>query len=263
MPFDIDVTTPQDNMLVSAFPSNERTNRTTIQNIITAEHYEGDGTHKIKFGATGSRPASPQIGNLYYDTTVSAMYICLSAGTWTQMGSGASGVTIGTIKIVAFPYSSTETFWLPCDGRSLLRTGQYAALFAKIGTRYGSADVTHFYIPNAGGCSPAGWIVGGDVDGEYKDDDTNAPKRYGAKKNPISISNMPSHDHGGVTGGKNVDINGQNIAYYGPISSGSGGNRSTPGVSADHIHSIPSQGSGTPMENRNELAMGFLIYAGA
>lgn len=37
--------------------------------------------------------------------------------------------------------------WLLCDGRSLLRT-DYPTLFAVIGTTYGSADATHFTLPD-------------------------------------------------------------------------------------------------------------------
>jgi microcystin-dependent protein len=38
--------------------------------------------------------------------------------------------------------------WLECDGSSLLRAGTYAALFAVIGTSWGSVDGTHFTIPD-------------------------------------------------------------------------------------------------------------------
>lgn len=37
--------------------------------------------------------------------------------------------------------------WMVCDGRSLLRT-DYPSLFAAIGTFWGAADSTHFYLPD-------------------------------------------------------------------------------------------------------------------
>ena len=46
--------------------------------------------------------------------------------------------------------------WVICDGSSLLRAGTYAALFAVIGTTYGSADGSHFNIPDLRGRSPIG-----------------------------------------------------------------------------------------------------------
>lgn len=54
---------------------------------------------------------------------------------------------------VIFPYagSTAPTGFLLCDGSSLLRAGTYAALFAIIGTDYGSVDGTHFNIPDTRG----------------------------------------------------------------------------------------------------------------
>lgn len=48
------------------------------------------------------------------------------------------------------------TFWLPSFGQSLLRAGQYAPLFAKIGTTYGAVDGTHFNVPDDRGRVSAG-----------------------------------------------------------------------------------------------------------
>lgn len=44
--------------------------------------------------------------------------------------------------------------WLPCDGRSLVRA-DYAALFAALGTAYGSVDASHFNIPDLRDSVPA------------------------------------------------------------------------------------------------------------
>lgn len=44
--------------------------------------------------------------------------------------------------------ATADPGYLLCNGASLLRTGTYANLFAAIGTAYGSADSTHFNIPN-------------------------------------------------------------------------------------------------------------------
>lgn len=63
------------------------------------------------------------------------------------------GIT-GEIRI--WTTASPPTNWLICDGSSLLRAGTYAALFAVIGTTFGSADGTHFNIPDFRGRSPLG-----------------------------------------------------------------------------------------------------------
>lgn len=51
--------------------------------------------------------------------------------------------------------SSTPTGWLFCDGTSYLRA-TYADLFTAIGTTYGSADGTHFNVPDMRGRTPIG-----------------------------------------------------------------------------------------------------------
>jgi microcystin-dependent protein len=54
--------------------------------------------------------------------------------------------------IVAYGGESDPPGWLICDGRNVLRVGQYAGLFAIIGTRYGNGNgLTTFTIPNARG----------------------------------------------------------------------------------------------------------------
>ena len=80
---------------------------------------------------------------------------------------------IGTI----LPYggASAPSGWMICNGASLLRT-DYPELFAVIGTAFGSADATHFNIPDlrgeflrgAGTNSHSGQGNGGSV-GEHQD----------------------------------------------------------------------------------------------
>lgn len=57
---------------------------------------------------------------------------------------------------VVLPYAgaSAPSGWLLCFGQSLLRS-DYPELFANIGTTYGSADGTHFNVPDLRGRLPA------------------------------------------------------------------------------------------------------------
>lgn len=64
-----------------------------------------------------------------------------TAGTSTAMPPGA---------MTAYAAATAPTGWLLCDGASYLRT-DYAALFAAIGTTFGSADGTHFNVPDGRG----------------------------------------------------------------------------------------------------------------
>ncbi len=61
---------------------------------------------------------------------------------------------VGEIKAVAF--ETVPSGWLECNGASLVR-GDYAALFTAIGTNFGTADGTHFNIPDLRGKFPRGW----------------------------------------------------------------------------------------------------------
>ena len=69
----------------------------------------------------------------------------------------------GEIKAVAF--ETVPTYWLECNGSSLVRA-DYAALFTAIGTNFGTADATHFSIPDIRGKFLRGWdhATGNDPD---------------------------------------------------------------------------------------------------
>lgn len=86
-------------------------------------------------------------------------------GTWYQLGTTTPdeaaavfssvfdtfGVDMATTGVIV-PYAGgiLPPDWLPCDGRSVLRSA-YPNLFAAIGTVWGSVDSTHFNIPDLRG----------------------------------------------------------------------------------------------------------------
>lgn len=88
---------------------------------------------------------------------------------------------IGTIGQWAI--ATPPTKWLICNGQSVLRAS-YSALFAVLGTAYGAADSTHFYLPDYRDYSPMGvgstLAIGGAA---------------GAFLHAISPGEMPSHTH--------------------------------------------------------------------
>ena len=57
---------------------------------------------------------------------------------------------IPTGSILTRAFATTPAGYLPCDGASLLRA-DYPALFTVIGTAFGSADGTHFNVPDMQG----------------------------------------------------------------------------------------------------------------
>lgn len=78
-------------------------------------------------------------------------------GTTTMATSTVIAGTTGGLSpagtIVAYASSTAPAGWLLADGSSLLRTA-YPQLFAVIGVYYGSADGTHFTLPNLTGRTP-------------------------------------------------------------------------------------------------------------
>ena len=61
--------------------------------------------------------------------------------------------------MMAYAGTTTPAGWLPCDGRSVLRS-DYPNLFASIGTTYGAADGLHFSLPDMRGRIVAGVDAG-------------------------------------------------------------------------------------------------------
>jgi len=69
---------------------------------------------------------------------------------------------IGEIKM--YGKSTAPANFVLCNGASLLRAGTYADLFAIIGTTFGTADGTHFNVPDMRGIFPRGAGVNGTLD---------------------------------------------------------------------------------------------------
>ncbi len=90
-------------------------------------------------------------GALVLGTPYTVKYI--HASTEFIVIGHASSIPAGVIN--AYAGTSAPSGWLLCNGASLLRT-DYAGLFAAIGTTYGTADGTHFTLPDCTGRILAG-----------------------------------------------------------------------------------------------------------
>lgn len=94
---------------------------------------------------TGSEMIAGNAVTLLYDAIRGAFHLVQNDNTPSP----------GDAKIIFF--SAPDPGWLECDGSALSRT-KYAALFAKIGTTYGSGDgSTTFNLPDMRGYFPRGW----------------------------------------------------------------------------------------------------------
>lgn len=96
----------------------------------------------------------------------------------------------GDLRFTAIAVATPTTIpgWVLCDGASYLRTGGMAALFAAIGTTYGAADGTHFYVPDFKGRVPSG-VGFGDAPGS-----TNHPlaEKAGNESAFLAVGEIPT-----------------------------------------------------------------------
>lgn len=148
-PFTGDTSNPADNAVVSQYPSNERTHRDEIISYLNTEHDSTTGHHAFPELTTTAKNAlsTPPTGMLVYDTTLGkAQFNTGTSGSpiWTD----AMPSSVPTGGVIDYAGTSAPTGYLACDGSAVSRT-TYAALFAAIGTTWGSGDgSTTFNLPN-------------------------------------------------------------------------------------------------------------------
>ena len=94
---------------------------------------------------------------------------------------------IGEIIAFAGP-TSPDMNWLVCDGSSMLRA-DFPDLFGVIGTAYGSADGTHFNIPDLQGRSASGTGTGTGLAS------VTLGQQYGEQDHTLITTEIPAHSH--------------------------------------------------------------------
>lgn len=137
-------------------------------------HFVYDGTQFVIIGKNNTAPTQSSNDNSTKVATTAFVYLQVPAGA-----------------IMDFAGTTTPTGWQLCDGSSLLRAGTFAALFAAIGTTWGSVDGTHFTVPDLRGRATI-------------DDGTGAGlsvrtvgQTGGEEAHLLSIAEMPAHTHPG------------------------------------------------------------------
>jgi microcystin-dependent protein len=143
------------------------------------------------------------------------------------------------VLIGDYKYSTRDTDelgWLQCDGRLLDRT-QYSALFNIVGTAFGSTNSTNFRLPDFRGRVP------GDAGATAGLTSRNLGDKVGAETHVLTVTEMPSHDHGGSTGASGYGTGVQDIAALGTSGIDAANN------AGNHAHSISAQGGGQAHNN--------------
>lgn len=140
----------------------------------------------------------------YYDGTaaISMETSTYTAGYGINLNSGIFSAPGIAGSMTMYGGASAPSGWLLCDGTSYLQAS-YAALFTAIGTTYGSADGSHFNVPDmrgripigvgtgaGGGTSGTGLPTGGSAlsaiaRGTWKGEETHI----------LTTTEMPSHTH--------------------------------------------------------------------
>jgi microcystin-dependent protein len=145
-------------------------------------------------GGTGTATAPTQGGVIYASST--SAFSSTAAGTSGQVltSNGTSAPTWTTIAstptgaIQQFAGSSAPSGYLLCEGQAVSRT-TYSALFAVIGTTYGTGDgSTTFNVPNLKGKIPVG-LNSSDVSFDARGE------TGGEKTHTITTAELPSHNH--------------------------------------------------------------------
>lgn len=156
-----------------------------------------------------------------------------------------------TGMLAPFAGTSTPTGWILCDGGAYSRT-TYAALFAVIGTQFGTGDgSTTFNVPNLKGRT----IVG--IDGAQTEFDVRG-EVGGAKTHTLDATQMPSHNHAIV---RSASSGAQAMVEVATSGEGSATNRR---VLADGAAQLVTQNAGSGGAHNNlqpYMALYYIIKA--
>lgn len=165
--------------------------------------------------ATGPAISIPQTKAAHLWSTGTGMYVSsntLEGGTLTGplilAGDATDPLNPATYQqlikncfvgeIVIAPGEIVPTGYLECDGSSLLRSA-YPDLFAEIGTAHGTADATHFNLPDLRGVFLRGWAHGSTNDPDAAT--REASHTGGATGDHVGSKQgwqIQSHTHGGA-----------------------------------------------------------------
>lgn len=264
-PFDINITTPEDNGIVSQHPAQARTFRDIVESWIKVNH-NVQGRHdevELDHQADASYPGTASVTTVWASNTSNA-----NGALKMREGTG-SIVFVGLTPGMCIPHAVDEepAGFLKANGQAVSRS-TFARLFNKIGTTWGAGDgSTTFNVPNLTGrtvfgvdasntvLSAATWGGAGAVFGSSG----------GVKDRTLVQGNLPnvnltadaagSHQHlvirsnSGVTvaltSSNFVRILGADYSLQGQNPSSNEPDLGLSSTAGSHGHNVPLGGSGT------------------
>jgi microcystin-dependent protein len=144
-----------------------------------------------RFGGLGVAPtvAHSDVFTTSLPSALAGPGVATTAARSDALSATGSLPIIGEIRM--YGVASNPTGWLQCDGSTVSRT-TYAALFAVIGTTWGSGDgSTTFNLPDLRGRSPIG-----DGTGTYSGATAHPLSQViGEETHTLTMAEMPSHNH--------------------------------------------------------------------
>ena len=195
-------------------------------------------------------------------STQGALYVKGGAGAiapYFEDDAGVESVLLREAGMIApFAGASPPTGWLLCDGSSLLRT-DYARLFTAIGTTWGSADGTHFNVPDYRGRTLIGAGTGSGLTAR-----TIGTQNIGEETHQLTTGELASHSHTISDGGHTHTLPGytQSDGYTAGRLAGGGNTQevtATTSSSATGITGTNTAGSGTAHNNMQPSAVVYWI----
>lgn len=187
---------------------------------------------------------------------------------------GPPGPTLPPGSVHMFAGAAAPTGYLMCDGASVSRT-TYAALFAAIGTTYGSVDANTFNLPDYKNrflvcMGPAAWSDVLNEKGGSKDAVIGAHTHTAGHTHPINLWTNPqnadhAHSFNVNSGGHSADHSHGVPGFVGTtFNRATGGSafyvaaepvdgQTTGGVSTDHSHNVNGGTSGVNNNHQHAI----------
>jgi microcystin-dependent protein len=200
-----------------------------------------------------------------------------------MLSAAISGTFVQTGSIIIWPdNATTPSGYLDCNGAAVSRT-TYAALFAIVGTKYGTGDgSTTFNLPNYNRMFLRGWSASGTPLVDDPDKTARTDRGDGTGGNVIGswqADALEGHTHGpGTLAGTTNTTGAHTHSYTAPNQSNtmaSGGADTlrgtlsgTTGSAGDHSHTVTlgsgaSASTGGNETRPNNVYVRFLIFTGA